>query len=240
MNESRTLNGLVDVRVDGTGWAGAPAGPTVPERYWGVWSRSVLETPELRDTTTLVYWMQLGLWHVDLRVPQQPGAALQGFSGTTKISQIGAREICTWQRLVDYQPPRATVDEAWMVFKTPQQVEETGVRGVYFEVWNRLAGSNGRRIALAEPARSDGARSARIFVSGDYLMRVRPAEPLSPAFEISFGRFANGRFSIEASTLACLAGSDTDLSLIRSGEGTCEVCMDSDRSHWQILEWAGS
>jgi len=42
----------------------AHAGGDVPDRYFGVWSRTLLETPDTRDTTTLVRWMQLGQWHV--------------------------------------------------------------------------------------------------------------------------------------------------------------------------------
>jgi hypothetical protein len=209
----------------------------VPARYWGVWSRTLLQTPQTRDTTTLVRWMQLGQWHVDLRVPVAADAPLQGFSGITRVTQIGAQEMCTWQRLVDYQPPRATVDEGWMVFETPEQVVETGIHGVYFEVWDRLPGSTGRRIALAEPQRSDGTPSARLFVSGDYLMRVRPVEPLDPSFEISFGQFSDGRFSIKASTWSALSGTTTELSLAKVNDGVCEVCMDGVRSPWEILEW---
>jgi hypothetical protein len=237
MNDSSQLKSPEGQSATSTGWPAPPAGAAVPERYWGVWCRTLLETPELRDTTTLVRWMQLGQWHVDLRVPRGPAAACQGFSGTTKVTQVGAQEMCTWQRLVDYQPPRPTVDEGWMVFKTPEQVEETGIHSVYFEVWDRLAGSTGRRIALAEPARADGRPSARLFVSGDYLMRVRPAEPLSPAFEISFGKFADGHFLIEASTLAACAGSSTALSFTRINRTACEVHMDAERLLWQILEW---
>jgi hypothetical protein len=60
---------------------------------------------------------------------------------------------------------------------------------------------------------------------------------LSPAFEISFGKFADGRFSIEASTFPALTGSSTALSLTKIGQGPCEVHMDGVRSQWQILEW---
>ena len=223
-----------------TGWPAPPddAAGLVPERYWGVWSRTLLETPDTKDTRTLVRWMQLGQWHVDLRVPVSPDAALQGFSGTTKVTQVGAQEMCTWQRLVDYQPPRATVDEGWMVFETPERVLETGIHGVYFEVWERLAGSTGRRIALAEPRRADGRPSARLFVSGDYLMRVRPAAPLSPDFEISFGTFADGQFVLEASTRAALSGSSEKISLTRLSAGACEVTLDFLPTQWEILEWA--
>jgi hypothetical protein len=91
---------------------------------------------------------------------------------------------------------------------------------------------------VAEPARADGKPSARLFVSGDHLMRVRPAEPLSPAFEISFGKLADGHYSIEASTLAALTGSSAALSLNKISPQTCEVQMDAERSQWEILEWA--
>lgn len=222
-----------------SGWPVPPVelAPPLPARYLGVWSRTLLETPDTRDTTTLVRWMQLGQWHVDLRLPVAPDAELQGFSGITKVTQVGEKEVCTWLRLVDYQPPRATVDEGWMVFETPDQVLETGIHGTYFEVWARLSGSTGRRIAVAEPKRADGTPSARLFVSGDYMMRVRPVEPLGPTFEISFGQFSNGHFSIEASTLAALSGSCAELSLSRINARFSEVVMDSERSQWEILEW---
>jgi hypothetical protein len=145
--------------------------------------------------------------------------------------------MCTWQRLVDYQPPRPTIDAGWMVFNTAEQVLEIGIHGVYSEVWDRLPGSTGRRIAVAEPARADGKPSARIFVAGDYLMRVRPDQPLSPAFEISFGKFAHRRFSVEASTQPALRGSSIALSLARNSEGLCEVRMEAEHAQWKILEW---
>jgi hypothetical protein len=68
-------------------------------------------------------------------------------------------------------------------------------------------------------------------------MRVRPAEPLSPAFEISFGTFADGRFSIEASTLAALTGSSSALSLNKTSPHKCEVHMEAEHAPWEILEW---
>jgi hypothetical protein len=62
----------------------------VPERYHGVWARTLLETPEGRDTTTWVRWLQTGLWHGDLRVPLEAArdvpegrAQVQGFAGTS-------------------------------------------------------------------------------------------------------------------------------------------------------------
>ena len=217
----------------------------VPERYFGVWSRTVLETPQGRDTETLVRWMQLGQWHVDLRVPADAGgtrASLQGFSGITRITSVdtdsGVQEMCTWKRLVDFQPPSPSVDEGWMVFETPERVLETGIHATYFEVWDRLPGSTGRRIALTEPARADGLPATRLFVSGHYLMRVRPDAPLSPAFEISFGTWGDGLFAIEASTVSELTSSQTSLQIRPIGKDHAEVEMGGVTATWDVLEWA--
>lgn len=219
----------------------------VPERYFGVWSRTLLETPQGRDTQTLVRWMQLGQWHVDLRVPAEAEAdaataSLQGFSGITRITAVetasGVQEMCTWQRLVDFQPPTPSVDEGWMVFETPERVLETGIHATYFEVWERLPGSTGRRIALTEPARSDGLPATRLFVSGHFLMRVRPAAPLSRAFEISFGTWRDGLLAIEASTVSELTSSQAPLQIRPIGKGQAEVEMDGVTATWDVLEWA--
>ena len=236
------------------GWPAAdPSESPVPARYFGVWSRTLLETPDTRDTDTLVRWMQLGQWHVDLRVPQSRPSELQGFSGITQVRQVApnqaepaamqgvmqmSREICTWRRIVDFQPSRGTVDEGWMVFETPQRLLETGVHSEYFEVWERLPGSVGRRIALAEPPRPDGKTSARLFVSGDTMMRVRPAESQDPAFEISFGKFADSHFCIEASTVAALAGSRSAMTFVQRDSGTAEVHDGIAQGVWDVLEWA--
>ncbi len=225
-------------------WPPTPADTTgdVPERYFGVWSRTLLETPHTRDTHTLVRWMQLGPWHADLRVPPTPGESVQGFSGITRVTHVetpqGMQEMCTWQRLVDFQPPRPSVDEGWMVFDTPERVLETGIHDSYFEVWERLPGSTGRRIALSEAARADGMPATRLFVSGQYMMRVRPAAPLSPAFEISFGAFKDGRFGVEASTVSALTGSSSAMSITRVNEHEAEVWMDGVCAAWRVLEWA--
>jgi hypothetical protein len=212
-----------------------PAGPAnlpanVPQRYFGVWSRTLLETPEQRDTTTFVRWMQLGLWHVDLRIPVATGAPKQGFSGVTRVTQRAGGEVCTWLRLVDYQPPRATIDEGFMEFKTPEQVIETGIHGVYHEVWDRLSGSTGRQIALAH-------LQTRLFVSGDFVMRVRPCQPIGPEFEISFGRLADGVWHVEQSTLAELVGQHIALSFAQTAPQQATVQMDGVAGAWDILEW---
>ena len=93
----------------------ARAGMAVPSAYHGVWVRTLLETPEGRDTTTWVRWVQTSRWHGDLRVPADAdrrapaGLALQqGFGGVTEVQRATPHqpEVCTWHRQLDYQPPR--------------------------------------------------------------------------------------------------------------------------------------
>lgn len=181
--------------------------------------------------------MQLGQWHVDLRVPQLGDGPLQGFCGTTRITQHGAQEMCTWQRVVDYQPPRATSDEGWIVFEAADRLREDGIHSVYSERWECLPASRGRRIALMEPERADGLPSTRLFVCGDYMMRVRPVDPIGPTFEISFGTYVQGQLLVEASTIAALTGTQIDVAMSRVGDHQVKVSMDSVESMWAVLEW---
>ena len=169
--------------------AAAVAG-AVPGRYHGVWARTLMETPEGRDTTTWVRWLQTSLWHADLRVPAgvariDPAglAQQQGFCGTTEITpaQNGQPEVCTWHRQQDFQPPRGTPDAGTMVFESPDRVIERGVHGTYLEVWERLPESLGRRVVVAPLDRTGQPTSERVLVSGAYLMHVRPRAALWPA-----------------------------------------------------------
>jgi hypothetical protein len=163
----------------------APDEP-VPERYRGVWTRTLLETPEGRDTTTCVHWLQTEGWHADLRVPEgvdpatpEGRAQLQGFCGITRITPAMGEQpdICTWHRRWDIQPPRSTPDAGYMVFETPERVIETGVHGNYLEVWERLPGSTG--LYAAQAAQTEVNAQGQLtgtmrFVAGRYTITVRP------------------------------------------------------------------
>lgn len=174
--------------------------PDVPERYCGVWRRTLLETPDLRDTTTWVHWLQTARWHADLRVPAaaEVGRAAisldamssaqhlvlaqqQGFFGRTEVQPQVPREMCAWHRRLDLQPPGLTPDAGWMAFDGEDRVVETGVHGVYREVWERMPGSAGRTQVLADmptPPASEAevlsTARAYLLLAGDCLMRVRP------------------------------------------------------------------
>jgi hypothetical protein len=129
----------------------------VPASYVGVWKRTLLATPTLRDTSTRVFWLQTDLWHADIRIPEDRpatrGDALdlldrtalcalsrqQGFAGITEVQG----DICRWHRLIDYQPPGRFADVGRMRFETPDRLLEYGVEQEYFEIWERVHGSAG-------------------------------------------------------------------------------------------------
>lgn len=160
----------------------------VPDRYRGVWARRLLETPDRRDDSTFVRWLQTSAWHADLRVPAGSAAldapstpaAQQGFCGVTDLSSTPQGEVCTWHRRYDFQPPRGDADAGLMVFENPDRVIETGIHAPYLEVWERLPGSTGRFIALAGLDDHGGDSHQRFLMAGRYAMHVRPRRSAWP------------------------------------------------------------
>lgn len=242
----------------------------IPERYHGVWQRTLLETPEGRDTTTWVHWLQTGLWHGDLRVPAdadrstpQGRARQQGFGGTTAITRPDPHrpEVCTWQRTIDLQPPRSTPDAGHMVFETPERVIETGIHGTYLEVWERLPGSAGRRMALARVGDNGEPTAERLLVSGEFLMRLRPRAVAWPEgtqpdetletlvqrhadaaealldFEIAFGRWRDGVWTVERASTPALEGDALPCAIDRVSDTEARVLLGGTPSAWRVLEW---
>lgn len=243
----------------------------VPARYHGVWVRTLLETPEGRDTTTWVRWLQTGLWHGDLRVPAgadrdtaQGLARQQGFAGTTAITRPDPAqpEVCAWQRTIDFQPPRSTPDEGHMVFETPDRVIETGIHSSYLEVWERLPGSMGRRIALAGMDADGQPTDERLLVAGDWLMYLHPRTVDWPAgtapdrtlsevllrhpeaadalldFQISFGRFEHGVWTVERATRPALEGQTLPCALHRLDALRARIDRGPLAGEWLVLEWS--
>jgi len=229
----------------------------VPLRYSGVWTRTLLETPTVRDDTSFVRWMQLRRWHADLRVPAPVFASRpvkpvsectlqelqllteqQGFCGVTEVSTATEGEVCTWHRLVDYQPPRPTPDAGWMVFESADCVIETGVHGVYREVWHRLPGSTGRLIALEERAPAAGMPGARLLIAGKYLMRVQPHQATGPDFEISFGEIIADQWHIERSTFPAFEGQVLPCLLPAAVDADGQRLRGLLGADWSVLEWS--
>jgi hypothetical protein len=236
----------------------------VPERYRGVWARTLLQTPTLRDDTSFVRWLQTAHWHADLRVPAGPCdtpqqlAAQQGFSGLTTVEAREGSEVCTWHRQLDFQPPRATPDAGTMHFEGPDRLIETGIHAPYHEVWERVPGSTGRCVAL------ESEHGARLLVAGSFVMHVRPRTAAWPGdtgaadsladllhrhpqqghalldFEISFGELAHGRLVITHSTLPPLRGSEHACHLQRQTDHTAVVHGPWGEAPWRVLEWEPS
>jgi hypothetical protein len=174
-------------------------GPAVPPEYLGVWKRTLLRTPDLEDTTTVVHWLQTSSWHADLRVPAaRPACAgktaleqlsreellglatQQGFCGVTRVEG----NICRWLRKYDYQPPSGDNDIGRMEFDTPDRVFEYGVERHYFEIWERVPGSAGLlefAVTLPqEPESLPHVPGAFLLATGDCFMIVRPRSARLP------------------------------------------------------------
>lgn len=175
----------------------------VPTPYLALWHRTLLQQPHHHDTRSLVYWLQTGRWHADLRIPpERPDfagvknlhacddnqlawlATQQGFCGTTEVR--GAR--CQWQRHVDFQPDGGRRDIGQMAFNGSERLIEVGIEAEYLEVWQRMPDSVGENAAL-ELASEDGRTPARrtwLLVAGDWFAYVRArAEALPPAASFS-------------------------------------------------------
>jgi hypothetical protein len=174
-----------------------PDSAVVPDRYRGVWQRTLLDAPGVHDTTTTVFWMQTGRWHADLRIgagrPDFSGvnsldqcdgdqlawlASQQGFAGITEVSITSGEEICAWHRLVDVQPPGLTADAGVMEF-TPDGLIETGVHGPYLEHWIALPESHGESAVYRGVSAPEHLQL--LLVAGQRVMRVRDRRCAWPA-----------------------------------------------------------
>jgi hypothetical protein len=218
----------------------------VPDRYRGVWTRTLLETPDVRDTTTWVHWLQTARWHADLRVSAaaevgreaRPLAQLssaqhhalslqQGFFGRTEVISHAYGDICTWHRRLDLQPPGPNPDAGWMEFESADRVIETGVHGAYREVWERLPDSVGRHMVLSRLSAADDASagsSTHLLLSGDWLMRVRPRRLPWP-FDTAVGDTMEGLLARHPGSALGLL--DFEISFGRLHEGQWSISRSS-------------
>lgn len=150
--------------------------PTVPAEYRGLWRRRLLQTPELTDRSTLVYWLQTGSLYADLRLPAervpddpQALARQQGFAGLLKVD--GNR--LTWERWLDFQPPAAP--DVGRVHFEGEVLVEHGVYAEYREEWERVPAAAADGAALSLEAELDGRgrqveRRGVLVACGDYFL----------------------------------------------------------------------
>ncbi|MEN0105360.1 MAG: hypothetical protein AAGC84_02935 [Pseudomonas sp.] len=200
----------------------------VPERYLGVWQRTLLTTTSgVHDTSTRVFWLQTGRLFADLRIPLPAPHGVRelmaqaGFAGLTEITTPAySAETCQWHRAFDVQPPRGSKDIGHMRFVNSECVLEDGLDGSYHEVWERLPDSLGRNWGEWLVA-ADG-RQGCLLLAGDYFMFAASRHKPLPAAdslltlldagtcptlllecELSFGRHHQGQqpWQIELSTI---------------------------------------
>jgi hypothetical protein len=117
--------------------------------YQGLWRREYLRDDQGTDTETEVYWLQVGRWYVDIRLPPaRPGfdrvasldelapaqvrwmATVEGFCGELSVDG----DLLTWHREVDFQPPSSTPDTG-RVRRLGNVMIESGVLRSYEESW---------------------------------------------------------------------------------------------------------
>ena len=178
----------------------------LPAEYIGVWRRDLLETPTIKDGTSLVLWMQTQQYHIDIRIPASRAviravhsledyndeellilASQQGFAGITQVTPdtVKSSDICQWHREVDFQPQTDARDIGKMVFTNADTIIETGIDDVYLEVWRRLVDS--QKPCLFEFAtgqnRKGLAMPAYYMRAGKFVAYARPRQISLPKID---------------------------------------------------------
>lgn len=250
----------------------------VPPQYRGVWRRTLLQATDCVDTTTTVLWLQTSCWHADIRIPaNRPDflrvrslaecnaaqlawlAQQQGFAGITHVDSAATPEICTWHRVIDFQPAALTPDAGFMQFE-PECLVETGVHAAYLEHWSQLSGSTDGFAVFRQLNQSEQAAQPMtlLLIAGDYVMHVRDRRVPLPAsdtngttladrvcagytdaldFEISFGRRTLTGWIIDHSTLPYLEGRSVSMRIRARAPAKLELEWDDTIAVWEVLEW---
>ena len=178
----------------------------LPAEYIGVWQRDLLETATIKDTTTLVLWMQTKQYHIDIRIPASRAviravhsledyndeellilASQQGFAGITQVTPSTAKssDICQWHREIDFQPKTDVRDIGKMVFTDTNTIIETGLDDEYLEVWRRLADSQKPCLfkSTIGKNRKGLATPAYYMRAGNFVAYARPRQISLPKID---------------------------------------------------------
>ena len=178
----------------------------LPAEYIGVWQRDLLETATIKDTTTLVLWMQTKQYHIDIRIPASRAviravhsledyndeelliiASQQGFAGITQVipSTAKSSDICQWHREIDFQPKTDVRDIGKMVFTNANTIIETGIDDVYLEVWRRLVNSQKPCLFkfITGKNRKGLATLAYCMRAGNFVAYARPRQISLPKID---------------------------------------------------------
>jgi len=113
------------------------AASPVPPHYRGVWVRRLLESPQGRDETTSVHWLQASVCHADLRIPAgEPRST--GAASTRAVSSGEFDSVRPYRR---GDPLKAIV---WKkAAKTDELVSRDSQQSQAVELWLDLALAGG-------------------------------------------------------------------------------------------------
>lgn len=165
-------------------------------------------TADGEDADTLVWWMQAGETHVDLRLPPDLDATppsrarCEGFAGRTVVRNGTA----TWHREVNLQGPVAKPDVGVLTWDGDDLIEDAP-DGSYREVWVReRSGPAHAQIEMTDARMRVVAWAADRFMLAD----ARPDEmelPQTLAERVAAGATIDAAFSI--GDLGLLSGTVT-------------------------------
>jgi hypothetical protein len=214
----------------------------VPQRYQGVWRRTLLTAPEVYDDRTLVLWMQTARWHADLRIPaDRPDCSgctslaecsraqllcllkQEGFAGITTVNGTS----CEWRRQMDYHP-KGWRDRGEMAFSTcARALDEYGIEADYAERWERDPASD----QSGWVARSSSAAGPVLWLrSGKRFMLARPRAMDATETLAIWSRASANRASIEE--LRRLADFEISYGVITGDDG----CILHSTLPWRELQ----
>lgn len=196
----------------GAAQAAPPASPSAPAARQGVWARTLLETPHGRDTDTWARWMQTARWQGSLAHDGERAAECAAGPGAARS-----------------------------VFQTPDRVVQFGVNERHLAVWERLPGSQGRRIVLSRRDGMGRPTHEMLLVCGDYLLHRAPgpdASPTPPALRFAHIDAARAECTIERASDPRLVGQAHPWHLQRLGMDLARIGGGGGLDGgWEVLEW---
>jgi hypothetical protein len=190
-----------------------PARSCAPATHQGVWVRKLLETPLERDTDTWTRWIQTARWQACLT---HDGERAAECASEPQVSRS--------------------------VLQTPDRLVQFGMNERHLAVWERLPGSQGRRIVLARRDARDRPTHELLLMCGDYLLHRAPRADASPPSPVlRYGRIdaVRGVCTIERASDPALDGLEHPWHLERLGLELARICAGSGLGGaWEVLEWS--
>ena len=263
--------------------------PSWPESaaidFQGIWRLAARQLPcpssisgTVDDRASWGRWVQAGAWYAVLIIPgcafadrqcrplgELSPASLAGLSsqqahvGVFSLQAQPEGELGTWSHELDYQPPVASADQAWLWFETPTRVVAMSAHDDSSQTWQRESADAGVAMCLA-PADSRGPDAGRrLLICGDQLVILRPRRQAWPRgllegqtlkdvllhepeaalqwldHELSMGACRDGWWTIEASTLPQREGQRLAVRWEVLDEQRVRCTLGEECEIWRIL-----